>query len=420
MKKISVILLAVTILFSITGCGREYSNEASFDNQGTGEPSGVPEKGAKLVIWEDSAERIQYMEYVAEKFMEEYGVEVEVEQVVDFTNRMVQDAPSYLGPDLLEAPHDNLGNLIAAGLIQPTGKTIEEIQSNYIETAGKCLIYEGQVYGYPISISTYALIYNKNIVSTPPEDFQEIIDFAQTFNNPKENKYALMWQVSSTYYSHCFLAGYGAYVFGDNGSNKDDLGLNTNEAIEGAKFYRSLKDILDIESADAEGQIIDGLFTSGKLAYTINGLWSVTAYENAGIEVGVAPLPKMPNGKYPTSYLGVQAIYVSAYSKYPNAAKLFAEMASSEEMLLKRYEITHEIPAMKSLSENETIISDSVTSAFMQQARYSTPMPFIPQMGVVWDPYMRALQSIWDNDTDPKTAMDECVKIIKSSISAQK
>jgi arabinogalactan oligomer/maltooligosaccharide transport system substrate-binding protein len=88
-------------------------------------------------------------------------------------------------------------------------------------------------------------------------------------------------------------------------------------------------------------------------------------------------------------------------------------------MLQKRFEITREVPPIKSLMDNEAIKADEVASAFIQQAQFSTVMPFIPQMGLVWDPYMRALQSIWDNDADPKTAMDECVEIIKSSIAAQ-
>jgi arabinogalactan oligomer/maltooligosaccharide transport system substrate-binding protein len=155
------------------------------------------------------------------------------------------------------------------------------------------------------------------------------------------------------------------------------------------------------------------------VAYTINGQWSVTSYKKAGIDVGVAPLPKLPNGKNAVSFLGVQALCVSAYSNYPNAAKLFAEMAASEEMLLKRYEMTHEIPPMKSIMDNEKIKSDSVASVFLQQAQYSTVMPFISQMGLVWDPYMRALQSIWDKDTDPKAALDECTDIIKKDIASQ-
>lgn len=431
MKRFSVILMVLIMIVSLTGCVSNKQYSIPSDNPDTEtlketvkseDGTLQPEEDAKLVIWEDGEDRIKFMEYVAEKYKEKYGVDVEIKEVFggDLFNRLVQDAPSGIGPDLFEGPHDNLGTVIAAGLVQPNDNSAEKIKSEFIDSAANCVTYEGQVYGYPTSISTYALIYNKELVSTPAENFQEIIDFAKIFNNPDENKYAFMWQMNSPYLTHSLLAGYGAYVFGDNGSNKDDIGLNTTDAIEGAKFFHSLKDIVNIKSADAESQMIDGLFTSGKVAYTINGMWAVANYKNAGIDVGVAPLPKFPNGKNPLSFLGVQALYVSSYANYPNAAKLFAEMATSEEMLLKRYEMTKEIPPIKSIMDSEAIKSDATTSVFLQQAQNSTVMPFIPQMGLVWDPYMRALQSIWDYDTDPKTAMDECVEIIKSSIAAQK
>lgn len=443
MRKINAILFTAVMVVSLAGCGGKQENTVennksytdvtdneSQEEQGvsldeeTGltpdEEAGLkPEADASLVIWEDSAERIEYMEFVGAQFTEKYGIDVKVEPVVDFSNRLIQDAPANIGPDLVEAPHDNMGNLIAAGLIQPNDNTADIIKTDFIDSAANCVIYNDQVYGYPLSINTYALIYNKELVDTPAKSFQEIIEFAKTFNNPKKNQYALMWQVNSTYYSHCFLAGYGAYVFGNNGSDKDDIGLNSTGAIEGAKFFHSLKDILNVKSADTDTQIIDGLFTSGKVAYTISGQWAVSSYQKAGVDVGVAPLPELPNGENANSFLGVQGLYISSYSKYPNAAKLFAEMASSEEMLLKRYEITHEVPAIKSLIDREEIQTDEITSVFLQQAQNSTPMPSIPQMGVVWDPYMRALQSIWDNDLDPQKAMDECVSIIKNSILAQ-
>jgi arabinogalactan oligomer/maltooligosaccharide transport system substrate-binding protein len=415
MKKLSLVLVVI-LVFGLTGCNKSYTNVAPanvIETNTTDSKDMGPEEGAKLTIWEDSDTRIAYMEYVAEKFTEKYGIEVKVQKVVDYTSRMVQDAPAYMGPDLLEAPHDQVGTLLTAGLVQPNDTTVDKVKTDFVKTVNDCLVYDGKLYGYPLTLNTYAMIYNKDIVGEKgPETFQEIIDFAETFNNPSENKYALMWQVSSSYFSHCFIAGYGGYVFGNNGTNPNDIGLNTKEAIEGVTFFKSLKSILDVNSADTAYQLIDGLFASGKVAYVISGQWSVSQYEEEGMNIGVCPLPKMDNGSYPASYLGVQTLYVNAYTKYPNASKLFAEMASSEEMLKMRYEITKEVPAMTSIIESQEIKEDKTTLAFMEQAKRAVPMPSIPQMNLVWGSYQSALQSIWDSGTDPKAAMDKCVELI--------
>lgn len=415
MKK-TALLLITALAIGLTGCGKSYSNVAPETGTDVVETPGemAPEEGASLVIWEDSDTRIEYMEYVAEKFKEKYNVDVTVEKVADFSSKLIQDGPAGLGPDLLEAPHDQAGTLLTAGLVQPNDTTVEEVRTAFPATVSESLTYEDKLYGYPLTVSTYVMIYNRDLVEQAPGSFQDIIDFAQTFNNPADNKYALMWQVSNSYFSHAFIAGYGGYVFGNNGVDINDIGLNSDGAVQGLTYLKSLKTILDVNSSDIDMQIIDGLFASGKVAYTISGQWSVSQYQNSGLNVGVCVLPRMANGEYPLPYLGVQTLYVSSYTKYPNAAKLFAEMASSEEMLEKRYEITAEIPARISLMESDKIKSSEVATVFMQQAQNSVPMPSVAQMNTTWTPYQNAIKAVWDNDADPQEALNTCVDTIRS------
>ena len=89
-------------------------------------------------------------------------------------------------------------------------------------------------------------------------------------------------------------------------------------------------------------------------------------------------------------------------------------MASSEEMLEKRYEITAEIPARISLMESDEIKNNEVTTVFMQQSQNSVPMPSIAQMNSTWTPYQNAIKAVWDNDVDPREALNMCVDTIYS------
>ncbi|WP_256201389.1 extracellular solute-binding protein [Thermoanaerobacter thermocopriae] len=191
-----------------------------------------------------------------------------------------------------------------------------------------------------------------------------------------------MWDVGNAYYSHSFVAGYGGYVFGKGGTDKDDIGLNSKEAVEGAKFLVSLKEILPLKSDDTNYQVMDGMFKEGKAAMIINGPWAVRGYQEAGVDFGIAPLPLLPNGEHPASFSGVRTMFVSAYTKYPNAAKLFADFITSEEMLLKRYEITKQIPPMKSLMNADIIKSDPYAAPFLEQAQFAVPMPSILKWGL--------------------------------------
>ncbi|WIF95086.1 maltose ABC transporter substrate-binding protein [Caminicella sporogenes] len=428
MKKILSFLLIAVLVFSLVGCGSKHEpvQNNQDNNQGNANQKNVsgeliPEPGAKLVVWESEGPESDWIKYAAEKFKEKYGVEVIYEAVAntDAKNKLATDGPAGVGADVFVAPHDHTGELVASGLVQVNDVTANRVKNDFIKAAADSVTFEGQVYGYPLAIETYALFYNKDLVSKAPETYEEIIEFAKKYNNPKENKYALMWDVANAYFSHSFVAGNGGYVFGNGGTNKDNIGLNNEAAVEGAKFMVSLKEILPLNSADTNSQIVDGLFSEGKAAMIINGPWAVKGYQEAGVNFGIVPLPKLPGEKHPASFSGIRAMFVSAYTKYPNAAKLFAKFATSDEMLLKRFEMTKQIPPVKSLMNEDVIKNDKIVAPFLAQAQYAVPMPSIPQMQVVWEPYGAAFASMWDDGVDVKEALDNAVQTIKEAIESQ-
>jgi len=337
----------------------------------------------------------------------------------DAPGKLATDGPAGIGADVFAAPHDKTGELVASGLIQENDLFADRIRNEFMQGAVDAVSFQGVVYGYPTGIETYALFYNKEYVKEPPKTYQDIVEFAKEFNDLASNRFGFMWDVGNAYYSHSFVAGYGGYVFGKGGTDKDDIGLNSKEAVEGAKFLVSLKEILPLKSDDTNYQVMDGMFKEGKAAMIINGPWAVRGYQEAGVDFGIAPLPLLPNGEHPASFSGVRTMFVSAYTKYPNAAKLFADFITSEEMLLKRYEITKQIPPMKSLMNADIIKSDPYAAPFLEQAQFAVPMPSIPQMGVVWEPYARAFQVMWNDGVDPQKALDEAVQTIKDAIAIQ-
>ncbi|MFD1908458.1 hypothetical protein ACFSQ7_37370 [Paenibacillus rhizoplanae] len=71
------------------------------------------------------------------------------------------------------------------------------------------------------------------------------------------------------------------------------------------------------------------------------------------------------------------------------------------------------MPTNNEALQDAQITGDPFVSAFAEQAKNSQPMPSIPEMGNVWSPVNAALPAIWDNNTDPKTAMDKAVEQIK-------
>lgn len=431
MKKWFAISLVVA-LFLMTACGgsgnggnsgatnKPGSNQATDAPKATDAPvvqsSDIePEAGATLIVW-DSKNQRTVLEELTKEFTAKYNIPVKIEEVEspDQVGRLTTDGPAGIAGDVVTFPHNDLGRAVAAGLVLPNDFYEEKTKSENAEAAVNAVTSGGVLYGYPRSVETYGLFYNKDIVTTVPTTFEEVVEFSKTFNDATKNKYALMWEVGNFYFNHIFFAAKGGYVFGSNGEDPTDIGLNTDGAVAGIKSFQSLKEILPINSGDISADIIEGKFADGSIAMTITGPWKVGDYRKKGINFGVAPIPSI-NGDAANSFSGVKAWYTNSFSKYPKAARLLASFLGSKESQLKDFAATGAIPANTEAMKDPAFTSDEISSGFAAQFVNSTAMPSIPEMNNTWDPIGAALSDIWNKGTDPKTALDNAVQQIKDA-----
>jgi arabinogalactan oligomer/maltooligosaccharide transport system substrate-binding protein len=436
-SKVLIMSLVLTMVFVLTACGGNNSNNDASSSPSTSastiesvspseeaSPDGslVPEEGAKLIIWEGK-EQQAFLEEIAKEFTAKYNIPVEFQEVGpgDQMAKIKTDGPAGLGADVMVMPHDHLGEAVAAGIILPNDVFADDTKENFVPTAVEAVTMDGTIYGYPRNMETYLLYYNKSLAK--PEDlasWDSIIKFAKGYNDPAKNKFGFMWPVNDFYFNYSFIAGNGGYVFGKNGTDPNDIGLNTPEAIEAMTFYQSLRDIFPVKAADASPDVKTEQFQSGKLPINMDGIWQLGGFtqEKLGFEVGAVPLPPMPNGKSPTSFAGVKAYFVSSFSKYPIAARLFAHFVTSQEALSKDYQLSGIIPARNGMENDPEIQKNENAKAFLAQFNNSQAMPYILEMRQVWGPATAALEPIW-NGEDVKKTLDKAVADIKTGISQQ-
>ncbi|MBP2001567.1 arabinogalactan oligomer/maltooligosaccharide transport system substrate-binding protein [Paenibacillus shirakamiensis] len=421
LKKFTVLLAALSMAISMTACGPKKSAEetpAPAPDTTTEQPTAdkteiKPEDGATLVIWESKDERA-FTDEIAKQFTEKYKVPVKIEEVKpdEQVTKLTQDGPTGLGADVVIFPHDNLGRAASAQLLLPNDIFADETKKNNTDASVQGVTYNNELYGYPRAAETYALYYNKSLVKEAPKSFDDVIAFGKTFTDKAKKKYGIMWETGNMYFNYPFIATTGGYIYGKNGTDKSDIGINNAGAIEGLKAYQSLKEILPVKSGDITPDIKRSLFNSGDVAMDITGPWELNAYKQGlGDKLGIAPIPTI-GGKAAISFSGIKAWYVNAYTKYPNASKLFAEFASSKDAQLLLNSKVGSVPTNKEALESDQIKNDPFVSAFAAQTVNSVPMPSIPEMGNVWAPVNAALPEIWDNNKDPKEAMDKAAKQI--------
>lgn len=358
-------------------------------------------KKVQLKVWESAGPEKTFMNEAIKAFRKvnpQIQVKYEPVEATDARAKIELDGPAGVGADVFVTPHDHIGALVQGGHVLEVDDA-DEYLSAFLPSAVFGCSYNGKVYGYPLGSEAIVLFYNKDLIKEPPETWDDVIDFAKTFNNKAENKYALVWPVADGYYGYMFMESFGAPLFGPNYNDRKQHNLNSPAAIKGLTYFQSLrKQILDIPAADASGDFCNAEFTEKKAAMIITGPWKTNDFKKAGINFATATIPAFPGTNVPGhTFAGVRLAYVSAYSENPDAAKKFAKFITSKEMLQRRFEITDQIPPIKGFDSK-----DPNARTVNEQLAYATPMPTIPQLGTYWNSMGSAYSGIWDGENVKK------------------
>lgn len=353
---------------------------------------------ATLMVWESSGPEKKFVQYAINQYRKidkRTKISYQPVEATDARAKIELDGPAGVGADIFTTPHDHIGALVTGGHVLPVDDA-DAYMADFIDMAKMGASYDGVVYGYPLGAETYALFYNKALISEAPKTWDEVIAFAKTFNNKAENKYALVWPVADGYYGYMFMESFGAPLFGPNHNDRRQHNLNSPAAVRGLTYFQNLrKQILDIPAADASGDFCNAEFSEGKAAMIITGPWKTNDFKAAGIDFGITTVPAFPGTGKPAAntFSGVRLAFVSSYTQYPDQAKAFAKFMTSKEMLQRRYELTDQIPPRKDITTN-----DPLSNGIKEQLQYAVAMPTIPQLGTYWSAMGSAYSGIWDGD----------------------
>lgn len=179
----------------------------------------------KLLVWV-MAKAESGMIKIAEQFTQESGIPALVERPEDIPGKFETGAAAGKGPDIVMWAHDRMGGWAESGLLEPITPSVE-LQNALIETGWEAFTYNQRVMGYPISVESVGLIYNKKFIKTPPKTFEEIFALNQELKE-KHQVSSILWDYNNTYFTWPLLAANGGYVFGGKAGQYDpsDVGVN--------------------------------------------------------------------------------------------------------------------------------------------------------------------------------------------------
>lgn len=368
------------------------------------------------------------MQAVADSYREKIGTEVEIVTVpdADFRSRMGLAAPGGEGPDIFgPMAHDWMGEFAVQKIALQIPDTALQPVEDFLPQALDVSRFEGTLFGIPLFLESPGLVYNRDLVSEPPTTWDQLVTMATELTDG--DVYGFAFPVLNQYMQGGFLHGFGGYIFrNDNGTFvTDDIGLNSPGSVEAARFLRDLyhqqRPPMPEAAIDrgAGEQALEGMMEAGQIAMTITGPWRESPLRNAGINVGTAVLPTLPNGQPMRPFFGAQVIMANAYGEQQDAALDFITYHSGTDQVILQFESERKVPARLSVQQSEPVLASETTAAWTQQLQNAVAMPNIPAMQQVWRPWEAATDSIIPPnapDPDVQSLLDGAVEQIRGAI----
>ena len=412
MKKLSLLLVVLLVLSFFAGCTSEEpaTPETNGETPTTEEPAAEP---VDIALWEQMDPAAQdVFDQVAADFMAMYPnitvtrTHYETEELR--TNFQTASLAGQ-GPELVYGPSDNVGLFNVSGLIQPVTSVLEaDFLASLDENARMDGYTSGEYWTVPdINGNQIAMLYNKAMIDKAPETWEELVAAATAArsidaNNPDNSTYGFLFNEKEPFW---FVGFYNA--FGGSVMDMDNNPTLDNDAM--VKALQFVKDVRAKEGLGIEGMdydIPDSLFKQGKAAIILNGAWSWSSYQEAGIDLGIAPGPVLPGGANMTFYNSTKGYMISADMDpaKADAIRTFFDFFLSAENNAKFALANSQAPAVLAAWDLPEIKNDELQQASVATIQHTTPMPIVAEMRAVWDAMRPELEAVLYQDKAPADA----------------
>jgi arabinogalactan oligomer / maltooligosaccharide transport system substrate-binding protein len=386
-------------------------------------------KVAQLDLWTRSTPdapdntEFAHIKAVADAYTAAIGTPIELVTVPDqdFKQKLGIVAPNGEGPDVYgPIVHDWVGEFAVRGIAAEVPDRLIDGKEDIYASAFQAVTADGKRYGIPVFVESVALIYNTDLVSTPPATWAELVTAAKELT--RGDVYGFGFPLLEPYHEGGFFYGFGGYVFRFDGGhfNTDDIGLDSEGGVEAATFLRDMYNTqqppMPPAAIDRQNmhKVQESMMESKRLAMTIDGPWRESRLRTTQISYSVAKLPTLPNGRPMRPFLGIQLWAANAYSKNKDAALDFISFASGTDSVVELYQGFLKAPVRLSATESNVVKANPMIPTWSAQAADGVPMPNVSAMSKVWGPWGEAMDAII-----PKNASDDRVKTLLDDATAR-
>jgi len=384
---------------------------------------GLAAASTELVVWHAyrGKEKTAF-EKVVEMFNRGHADDINVTTLAvpydAYADKITAAVPRGKGPDVFIFAQDRLGGWVeAGGTIEPIDFFLDDATvAAYIPATMEAMRYQGNIYGLPVNFKVVTMIYNTNLVQTPPKTSGELVRVAKALTNVGAGKFGLAYSYSDFYYHSALMNAFGGGVF--PAGSRDPV-LNSPQNVQSLELMMKWYDQDQILPAEPSSSLITALFNQGSAAIVFSGPWFLAEIA-AGVPYALAPLPTLDEagGAPMRPWMTIEGAYIGAPSQHKDQAYLFVAYLTGPEAGKVMALEGRQTPANKAVYDDPAVAGDQELSAFRKQVETAISMPNFAEMTMVWSPATTAMNSIVRKAATPQAALDQaqkdCVERVKS------
>jgi arabinogalactan oligomer/maltooligosaccharide transport system permease protein len=375
--------LFVASALLLTGCAR-----------GTGD-------AVRITIWhQDRIDIRMVLEKQIGRFMALHpGVKVEqlFKETEELRSGFIIAALAGQGPDIVYGPSDQVGPFETMQIILPLEGIFDSAWCASYDPLAMTW-YKGHLYQVADKLGNHlTLVYNRKLVPIPPATDLEMIAIGKRLTTPagagNGARYGLAWNYTEPFFFIPFLTGFGGWIMDREGRPS----LDTRATVDALRFIKDLRDVHRIIPNEADYEIADILFKDGNAGMIINGDWSWAGYRNAGLDIGVAPLPKITStGLWCGTMVSPKGFSINA-NVTEEKKKLVIELIRylmSEENQMESTRELFTMPTHLRVRGSEFVQNNEILRNSRIQIDHGRAMPVTPELRAIWDAMRPSYQAV--------------------------
>ncbi|MBO0475270.1 extracellular solute-binding protein [Enterococcus ureasiticus] len=380
------------------------------------EKTSAKNENASIKLWVDVAFVDTYKPLVEEFEKEHKDCKVTIKPSESATAQENLKKDPSAAADVFMMPHDQLGQMVDAGIIYANTKYEDSVKENSTESAVEAVTYDGKLYGYPYGVESQFVYYNKEKLTEEDVKSWESL-------TAKGKLGANFGEAGANYIFTPLFMSNGDELYGKNGEDINGTNFNNDKGVQVLKWIHSQKDNSGVVQSNADA--LSNL-SNGKIDAFLSGPWSKLDVEKAlGDKLAVAPYPTVDLGNGPVqqkAFLGVKLFGVNASTKSPVAAMALADFLTNKENQLTVFEKNGTVPANKDAQADSKVTSDKVAEAVMKMsdADHSVVMPKLPEMVSFWGPADAVINDTYNGKISEDQYLPKLDKLVKDTSKSEK